>query len=344
MLNKVYRLVHPRQFELVFRDEPLDGEKVIVRPTYLSICNADQRYYQGTRPEAVLREKLPMALIHEGIGRVVRDPSGVFAPGQTVVLIPNLPAENLPAGITPAENYREDSLFRGSGTDGLMQEYIFSAPDRLLALPENLEPAVAAFTEFVSVGRHAVDRYLRFSHDRREEIGVWGDGNMGYVIALLLKTLCPDSRVTVFGKSRMKLAYFTFADETCLTDEIPAGYRADHAFECVGGPGAAAAVSQMIALTRPEGSLALLGVTEEPVPVNTRMVLEKGLRLFGSSRSGRADFEAVGALYEAHPEVPEYLENLVSRVMPVAGIRDMAAAFDADLHKLMGKTVMQWNE
>ena len=47
MLNAVYQLKKPRQFEMVYKDITLDNEHIIVRPTHLSICNADQRYYQG---------------------------------------------------------------------------------------------------------------------------------------------------------------------------------------------------------------------------------------------------------------------------------------------------------
>ena len=46
MLNAVYRLVAPRRFEVEFTDIDLTAGNVIVRPTYLSIFNADQRYYQ----------------------------------------------------------------------------------------------------------------------------------------------------------------------------------------------------------------------------------------------------------------------------------------------------------
>ena len=74
MLNTVYRLVAPRRFEVAFKDIDLFGDEIIVRPTHLSICHADQRYYQGLRPAEILREKLPMALIHEGIGEVVYIP------------------------------------------------------------------------------------------------------------------------------------------------------------------------------------------------------------------------------------------------------------------------------
>ena len=93
MLTSVYRLVRPRQFELVFNDITIDKEHIIVHPIRLSICNADQRYYQGLRAENILRKKLPMALIHEAVGRVVYDPSGQFKEGTLVVMIPNTPSE-----------------------------------------------------------------------------------------------------------------------------------------------------------------------------------------------------------------------------------------------------------
>lgn len=49
MLNTVYQLKRPRQFEVAFKEMEIDKEQVIVRPTRLSICHADQRYYQGAR-------------------------------------------------------------------------------------------------------------------------------------------------------------------------------------------------------------------------------------------------------------------------------------------------------
>ena len=69
MLNTVYRLVAPRRFEVEFNDINLHSGQVVVRPTHLSICHADQRYYQGLRPAEVMKSKLPMALIHEGLAR-----------------------------------------------------------------------------------------------------------------------------------------------------------------------------------------------------------------------------------------------------------------------------------
>ena len=93
MLNTVYQLKRPRQFEVAFKEMEIDDRQVIVRPTRLSICHADQRYYQGARAEEILRQKLPMALIHEGIGKVIYDPTGTFEIGTEVVMIPNRPVE-----------------------------------------------------------------------------------------------------------------------------------------------------------------------------------------------------------------------------------------------------------
>ncbi len=56
----------------------------------------------------------------------------------------------------------------------------------------------------------------------------------------------------------------------------------------MGGRGSQSAINQMM-ISSPEGSIALLGVSEFPVEVNTRLVLEKGLTLIGSSRSGSKD-------------------------------------------------------
>lgn len=341
MLNAVYQLKKPRQFEMVFKDITFDRKHIIVRPTHLSICNADQRYYQGNRPEEILKKKLPMALIHEGIGKIVYDPTGQFQVGDRVVMIPNLPCEE---DAVIAENYLRSSKFRASGTDGFLQEYVETVADRLVKLPEDINLTVAAFTEIVSVSYHAIDRFMKTAHSRRNAIGVWGDGNVGYITALLLKSRYPEIKVYVMGVNESKLHDFTFVDGTYLVNEIPKDFRIDHAFECVGGNGAHKAINQIIDFINPEGTIGILGVSEDFAPINTRMVLEKGLRIIGSSRSGREDFVNLVELYKQKPEIVEYLENIVGEQIVVREIRDITKAFEMDIHKLIGKTIMVWDK
>lgn len=341
MINTVYRLAEPRRFEIAFEDIELFGQNAIVRPTHLSICNADMRYYLGTRDPKVLAQKLPMALIHEGIGKVVFDPTGTFKSGDRVVMVPNSPCEK---DDYIAENYLKTSKFCGSSMDGFLQEYVEISPKRLVPLPQGINLNVAAFTEIVSVSVHAITRFNKIAHARRERIGVWGDGNLGYITALFLKKTFPQSQIFVFGKTYGKLSDFTFADATYPVNAIPSGLTVDHAFECVGGNGSPVAIEQIIDLIKPEGTISLLGVSEYPVQINTRMVLEKGLRLFGSSRSGVADFEKTVAMYESNPEIIDYLGNLISSVNTVRTVADIKAAFEKDTKKAFGKTIMKWEE
>lgn len=65
MINQVVKLTRPKQLEIELREEIYKEEVVIVRPTYMSICAADQRYYQGNRKKEILDQKLPLCLIHE---------------------------------------------------------------------------------------------------------------------------------------------------------------------------------------------------------------------------------------------------------------------------------------
>lgn len=339
MINQVYRLVSPRQFEVTYIEKSINKEEIVVRPTHLSICAADQRYYTGARGEEAMKKKLPMALIHEGIGEVVYDPEGNISPGTKVIIIPNNPIEKDPY---VAENYLPTSQFASSGYDGFMQDYIFLNKNRVVILPEEINPNVAAFTELVTIAVHAITRFEQKSIQRRESFGVWGDGNLGYITALLLKKLYPQCKVSLFGKTAYKMSHFTFVDEAYNIVSIPPYTQIDHAFECVGGHGSGIAINQMIDYVKPEGTLNLLGVSEFPVEINTRMILEKGITMIGSSRSGKKDFEATLNIYKELPEVIDYLSVLVEFYIEVTKLEHIIQAFEQDLRGSWGKTIMEW--
>ncbi len=337
MINKVYRLVAPKQITVEFEERSLDGEGIIVRPTRLSICAADQRYYTGTRGKEAMKKKLPMALIHEGVGEVIYDPKGEFNPGDTVVMIPNTPTED---DSVIAENYLRTSKFRASGYDGFMQQYVFMGRDRIIKY-DRINHDVASFLELISVSAHSIDRFDKRAHKRRNKIGVWGDGNVGFITALILKKKFPESEIIVFGKNEEKLNFFSFVDETYQIDSIPDDLRVDHAFEAVGGKASEYAIDQIIDYINPEGVIAILGVSENPVPINTRMVLEKGLTIVGSSRSGRVDFQEAVNFLEAHEDAQNQLQKLISAVIDVKGIEDIVKGFEHDLTTPF-KTVLNW--
>ena len=339
MLNQVYRLVSARQFEVQIINEKINNDTLIIRPTYLSICVADQRYFTGERDKKVLVNKLPMALIHEGVGKVIHDPKGEFKKNDRVIMVPNTPTE-----IDPVirENYLETSKFRSSGYDGYTQDYVFLKRDRAVLVPSNIEGPVAAYTELFSVAMHAIIRMEEKRNANNSVYGVWGDGNLGFLTSLILKYRYPESKVIVFGKNSQKLDYFSFVDTVYNIDERPEDIKIDHIFECVGGRGSTMAIQQAIKYIRPEGTISLLGVSEYPVEIETRLVLEKGLTLFGSSRSGREDFQKSIDFISANEPVQAYLNNLIGNVITIEAISDIVQAFEFDLSNAWGKTIMKW--
>lgn len=338
MIALQYRLTQPFVIETAYNDISMDdGERVIVKPVFLSICKADMRYYFGQRDVSILKKRLPMSLIHEACGEVLYDPLGQLEKGQKVVLLPNIPGKDE----YYSENYRLDSLFRSSRADGFLQELTALEHKYLAPYPHRLPDEIMAFAELISVGIHAVESFARVSGERRGRIAVWGDGALSYIICSLLKCTFPDAMVTVIGINPAKLQYFTFADEALMAGRISAGAHYDHCFECVGGTGSVSTISQMIDTIQPEGTMVLLGVSEEPVPVNTRLVLEKGLTIIGRSRSGKGDFERAVRLLETDAVFLGRMRHLVSSSIEVRSIEDIGRAF-ALAQTADFKVVIKW--
>ena len=337
MINYVYQLIAPRTITVKYKSLAPSADKVIIRPEYLSICHADQRYYKGERDAAVLRQKLPMALIHEAMGHVVYDPTGTFKGGEKVVMIPNTPG-TLADGVY--ENYLRDSRFRSSGFDGFMRELVALTPDRVVSC-EGINPVTAAISEFISVAFHAAARLEAARSTPADRIGVWGDGGLGYLMALVLKYLYPKAKICVVGLDQTKLNRFTFADEVHNSTALPEDFHVDHAFECCGGSGCYFAGNQIIDVINPQGTFMLMGVSEKEVPLNTRMVLERGLTLVGCSRSGRVDFEAVMKFLRT-PGMEARVSRIITEVTEVKSIQDIYDAFDADITNPF-KTVIKWS-
>ncbi|ACV22483.1 L-idonate 5-dehydrogenase [Slackia heliotrinireducens] len=344
MLNNIYRLERPETFA-VHTEELVETEGyATIRPTHLAICAADQRYWSGNRDPKALKKKLPMALIHEGIGVVVSDSTGTYAPGTKVVMVPNMPDPDDPDKLSK-ENYSRASKFCSSSMDGFMRDYVTIPTERLVPFGNNVDPMVAVMAELTSVATNAVEAFNQVRHvDRNNVIGIWGDGAVGYLMAMVLHQEFPDTHLILFGADEDKMAMNDFVDEKHnvrieRTEDLPA---VDHAFECVGGVGGCtSAINQIIDLIRPQGVIGLMGVSEMPVPINTRMVLEKGLTLQGNSRSSKGDFERAVELF-ARPEVARQVRKIDKDVFPVAGIDDAQEAFRFDMHSPF-KTVMLWD-
>ena len=65
-----------------------------------------------------------------------------------------------------------------------------------------------------------------------------------------------------------------------------------------------------------------MGVSEYKVNINTRDILEKGLTLIGSSRSGRIDFEKAIEML-SNKKFERRFKNIIELEQPVRNIKDI---------------------
>lgn len=337
MINYIYELVAPGMFSVKYED--IDIEKsVIIKPEFMAVCHADQRYFRGQRDVNKLKNKLPMALIHECTGKVISDYTNTYKSGQKVVLIPNVKSKIPQEGIY--ENYQKGSAFLSSGKDGFMREFVNLPLDRVVPIGE-IPGNIAAISEFISVGVHAVRRFKNSSHNTKNSIGIWGDGSLAYILSCIIKSEFPKINLTVIGRDTSKLSQFTFVDNTFFSYDIPKDFNVDHAFECAGGEGSFYAIDDIIRYINPQGSVMLLGVSENKVAINTRDVLEKGLTLIGCSRSGREDFEQAVKLLEKK-NFQNRIKRIIYEDLPVSSVEDIYRIFETDVSTAF-KTVFRWN-
>ena len=189
-----------------------------------------------------------------------------------------------------------------------------------------------------------IDKFKQIASTPKDILGVWGDGNLGFITALLLKELFPESKVIVFGKHLDNLNLFTFADEVYRIHDVAEGVAVDHAFECVGSSASQLAIDQIIDLINPQGIISLFGVSEYPVPIDTRMVLEKGLTIQGNSRSEREDFIGVIKVLKQNPQLFEYLGKLITEIHEINSLDNLKESFDRDYISKFGKTILKWNK
>lgn len=340
MINYIYQLVRPGSISIKYANEDTSVQcgKVIIRPTYMALCQADQRYYQGKRDIKALKKKLPMALIHECCGEVLYDTTNTYKKGQKAVLIPNIPPKIKVAGVY--ENYAKGCAFRSSGFDGFMREIVCIPPDRVVPFSK-IDMSIASICEFVSVAVHAITRFKSDMSVKVNKIGVWGDGSLAYVVCCCLKKMLPDCKIYVIGKNSNKLSQFMFVDGTYLADDIPSDFQIDGAFECAGGEGSFYAIDDIIRFSNPQSRVMLLGVSENKISVNTRNILEKGLTFVGCSRSGREDFQNAVKLME-NLDFQKRLGNIITVDKEVKNIKDIHRVFSTDLNTPF-KTVFKWN-
>ena len=349
--SHVLSLQEPGKVVGIKKERTIPEDWAAVEPTYTSICHADLRYFAGQRRPEALAKKLPMALLHEGIGIVKVTNSDKFQVGDRVVVVPNIPARVVNSDIEHEEgildNYYQGGHFLGSGYDGLAQSALVHPADCLVKVPDEIPDEVAVLSELSSVSYHALSHVEDKLHGQAR-VALFGDGPVGYFTAAMLSHIhgVEKERFVVFGADNEKLANFDFArtENVLEYDFDKKAERFDIIIECTGGKFSASAINQAISIAAPLADIIFMGVTEELVPINTRDILEKGITARGSSRSSTKDFENV-----IHGMRNKNYQKALRKILPnqIKEIRN-ATDFSNAMHEYVKnpgwkKTVMRLN-
>lgn len=347
MFGKSFKIVEPKRFDLYIEDIVPSENEAIVKIEYGAICKADLRYYLGARDKRTLGFKYPMNLLHEAVGRIVMDKSNTFEVGDRVVLSPNVISqfkEKCTACVCDilelGQNYCPQAKFASSSMDGFGREYVSHPVNNLIKIPNEVDTNVAVFAELISV---TVAIYRRLNLEGNESLAIWGDGILGYILTTTLKYLHKEGRIIVIGKHKNKLkefpsdAYYLIGDKDIIKENI------DIAYECVGGQASGLAINEAIDNIVVGGKIVLTGVAEAEVGINTRKILEKGISLFGVTRSSNEDFEVALKILR-NEVVRERIKKLILSEASIRNIVDYYNIFEMELNnRNLGKNLLKFD-
>jgi len=261
---------------------------VLLKPLIAGICGSDILYFQGSKEEWKLKERLPLCLLHEGVAEVVEVGEEVsLGRGTRVIVVPLIPCgECRVCKRNLGENMCLNLRFLASTCDGLARTIFIHPSGRVIPVPSNLELEAAVLAEPLSVVLNALEE-VEVSRDR--QVGIIGDGTLGFLLALTIsqKLGIPRHGLHVLGIFDEKLSLMrNFAstintrEETEILSEL--SNSLDVVFEAVGGKAQEKTLEQALSLLRPGGKLIVLGVpAKEIVPIRLPKVIRKCLSIKG---------------------------------------------------------------
>ena len=297
--------------------EPGAGE-ALLRMRRVGICGTDLHIFQGHLDHRVPRGGVTG---HETFGQVVRAPrdSG-FTAGDRVVVEPLQFCGTCRACRMGAPYLCYSLKVLGVDVPGGLQEYWAVPAARLLHVPDTLDDDAAAVIEPLAVATHDVRRTGVKAGDTAL---VFGGGPIGTLIAMVCRER--GARVAVAEVNRFRidmlqgLGFQTVgpdADVVKFANDWTGGIGVDVAFEVTGHP---AAVREVTDVVRVWGTVSIVAIHAEPMPVNLYQMFARELQMHGSRLYAREDWEEAIRLAASGAVT---LGPLVSRRIPLERVNE----------------------
>ena len=269
--------------------DPGPGE-ALLRVRRAGICGTDLHIYQRHLDHRVPKNGV---IAHEIFAEVAAAPAGSgFGEGDRVVVEPLIFCGNCRACRMGATYLCYGLKVMGVDAPGGMQEYWTVPTARLLKVPDVLSDDDAALIEPLAIATHDVARAQVKAGDT---VVVFGGGPIGCLIALVCRHR--GARVKVVEVNPYRIAMLeSFGLETIGKDEDvlrvvndwTGGEGADVSFEVTGHPAAVRLVTDVV---RVWGTVNIIAIHAEPVPVNLYPIFARELTVVGSRLYTRAAWE-----------------------------------------------------
>ena len=328
-------LVHtgPLRLEYMDRPDPVAGPgDVLVRVEAVAICGSDVHGYTGTTGRRIP----PVIMGHEAAGIVEATGPGAeaWAPGTRVTFDSIVWCGACPPCRAGRTNLCETRQTFGVSTpafrrDGAMAEYVV-VPGRLLhRLPDDVSFDAGAMVEPAAVATHAA----RISGiEPGDLVVVVGAGLIGNIAMQAAGTQGAGAVAVVdIVPERLELARRLGADividssrgdPATVLEQANGRRTADVVLEAVG---IQTTIDLATALTRPGGSLTLIGNVRPRIEQDLQGIVSGELTVRGSSASAGEYLDCIERIADGRLRVTE----LISRTQP---LEDGLAAFEA-LHR-----------
>jgi 2-desacetyl-2-hydroxyethyl bacteriochlorophyllide A dehydrogenase len=292
--------------------------EALLRVRRVGICGTDLHIFQGHLDGRVPRGGI---IGHETFAEVAEAPanSGV-KPGDRVVVEPVRFCGTCRACRIGASYICYNLKVLGVDLPGGMQEYWPVPVDRLLKVPDALTDDHAALIEPLAVATHDVTRAGVKTGDAAL---VFGGGPIGCLIALVSRHRGARVAVVEINPFRVDMlqgmgleVVGPGVDPVRFAADWTDGDGVDVAFEVTGHPAAVKAITEVV---RVWGTISIVAIHAEPMPVNLHRFFARELNLHGSRLYTRGAWEEAIRL-GASGAVP--LGPLVSRKIPLASLQE----------------------
>lgn len=301
-------------------EEPTAGAgEVLVEIHAVGICGTDLGYWKGLR----VPSQYPWVLGHEAAGRIIGVGEGVDPQriGELVALEPNYPGGHC----APCER-NETSLCTDRGSvalnlPGFLAERVSAPAEFAWTLPDDLPLEAAVCTEPLAVVMGAIRRAGEMPTGSR--VLVVGAGAQGLLLVHSLKSGGHDVAVQEPNPDRLDRALGLGARLADDDELFPFTFESS---------GSARGGESTVNRLAPAGTAIFIGVGNDPIPVDSRVLVRRGVRLQGSMIYDHpVDFATTVAAISSRAVRPELT---LGKEFTFA---ETEAAF-ATSHELPGKT------